>query len=199
VAGIRLGGIGLASGLLVLLGACAQPEPTRMQPSFSQSPSETGTDGLDTTILPATPPAPTPQVNGSAEVAVAVDDARISYAVPGCPVTAWLDDAIEDDIDFGIYPEYLASDDGTRWSTHLVVLRIGGASVTDWSFRLISPLSGIPGDVERSLTSLPDPDISIEFAITPGEATFTTAFWDSESSDEMAPQPVPGTVSVSCR
>jgi len=163
------------------------------------SPTETATDGLDTTILPATPPAPTPPVNGSADVVVAVADARISYAVPGCPVTAWLDDAIEDAIDFGAFPEYLASDSGTRWSTHLIVLRIVRASVIDWSFRLISPLSGIPGDVERSLTSLPDPDIRIELAITPSEATFTTAFWDSESSDEMAPQPVPGTVSVSCR
>jgi hypothetical protein len=199
VAGTRLGGIGLASVLLLLLAGCAEPSPSSSQPSPSQSPSETATDGLDTTILPATPPAPTPPVNGAADVVVAVDDARISYAVPGCPVTAWLDEAIEDDINFGIYPEYLASDDGTRWSTHLVVLRIVGASVTDWSFRLISPLSGIPGDVERSLTSLPDPEISIELAITPSEATFTTAFWDSESSDEMAPQPVPGTVSVSCR
>jgi hypothetical protein len=189
----------LASGLLLLLAGCAEPAPSSSQPSPSQSPSETATDGLDTTILPATPPAPTPPVNGSADVVVAVDDARISYAVPGCPVTAWLDDAIEDAIDFGIYPEYLPADDGTRWSTHLVVLRIVGASVTDWSFRLISPLSGIPGDVERSLTSLPDPDISIDFVITPSEATFTTAFWDSESSEEMAPEPVPGTVSVSCR
>jgi len=189
----------LASGLLVLLSACAQPAPSSLQPSLAPSPSEAASEGLDTTIVPATPAVPTPPVEGAADVLIAVDDAHIVYAVEGCPVTAWLDDAIKDDINFGTFPEYLTADDGTRWSTHMVVLRIVNASVTDWSFRLTSPLSGIPGDVERSLTSLPDPDIRIEVAITPSEAVFTTAFWDSESSDEMAPRPVPGTVSVTCR
>lgn len=199
MAGTRLGGIGLASGLLVLLSACAQPAPSSVQPSLSPSPSETATEGLDTTIVPATPPQPTPPVEGAADVLIAVDDVRIAYAVEGCPVTAWLDDAIDDDINFGTFPEYLTAADATRWSTHMVVLQISNASVTDWSFRLTSPLSGIPGDAERSLTSLPDAAIRIKVAITPSEATFTTAFWDSESSDEMAPQPVPGTVSVTCR
>jgi hypothetical protein len=79
------------------------------------------------------------------------------------------------------------------------VLQIVDASVDDWSFVLTSPLSGIPGDTERSLISWPDRDIQIGVAITPSQATFTTAFWDTEPSDELAPQPVPGTVSVTCR
>jgi hypothetical protein len=149
--------------------------------------------------VPATPTPPTPPVSGSADVVIAVDNANIGYAVEGCPVTAWLDEAIEDDINFGVFPEYLTAEDGTRWSAHLVVLRISNGSVTDWSFRLTSPLSGIPGDAERSLISLPDPDIRIELAITTGDATFTTGFWDSARSDEVAPQPVLGTVTVTCR
>lgn len=169
-----------------------------MQPSPSPTPSETPGPSLGTTTVPATLP-PTPPVSGSAEVVIAVDNATIAYAVEGCPVTAWFDDAIEDDISFGIYPEYLTAGDGTLWSTHMVVLRISNGSVTDWSFRLTSPLSGIPGDAERSLISLPDPDIRIELAITTGDATFTTGFWDSARSDEAAPQPVPGTVRVTCR
>lgn len=199
MAGTRIRGIGFAACLLLLLGGCAQPEPSSLQLSPSPTPSETPGPSLGTTTVPATPPPPTPPVSGSAEVVVAVDNATIAYAVEGCPVTAWLDDAIEDDISFGIYPEYLTAGDGTLWSTHMVVLRISNGSVTDWSFRLTSPLSGIPGDAERSLISLPDPDIRIELAITAGDATFTTGFWDSARSDEVAPQPVPGTVTVTCR
>jgi hypothetical protein len=191
----------MASGLLVLLSGCAQPEPSSLQPSISPSPSESemATESLPMTIWPATPAPPAPSVNGAAHVLVAVDDTNLSYAVEGCPVTAWLDAAIEDDINFGIYPEYLTADNGTRWSTHLVVLQIIDASVTDWSFVLTSPVSGIPGDAERSLISWPDRDIQIRVAITPSQATFTTAFWDTQRSDELAPQPVRGTVSVTCR
>lgn len=186
----------MASGLLVLFSACAPPAPSSMPPSLSPSPSETATDGLDTTILPATPPAPTPPVNGSADVVVAVDDVRIAYAVPVCPVTAWLDDAIEDDVIFGTFPDYLTADDGTRWSTHMVVIRIINASVTDWSFRLTSPLSGIPGDAERSFVSIPEMDNHVELAITPGDATFATGFWDAQAANDVL---LPGTVSVTCR
>jgi hypothetical protein len=196
VVGTRHRGIGLAAVLLLLSG-CAQPAPSSLQPSISPSPTETPTDGLDTTIIPATPPAPTPGLNGQADVVVAVENARIAYAVSGCPVSAWLEDV--DDISFSAYPEYLTADDGTLWSTHMLVLTISGGSVIDWSFRLVSPLSGIPGDAERSLTSLPDPAIRIELAITPAVATFTTDFWDSARSGELAPQPVPGTVTVTCR
>lgn len=169
-----------------------------MQPSLSPSPGETSVSSLDTTIVPATPPPPTPPVEGAADVVIAVADAHLSYAVQGCPVTAWLDDAIEDDIDFGTFPEYLTAGDGTRWSTHMVVLRIVNASATDWSFRLTSPLSGIPGDTERSLVSLPEADNRIELAISPSVATFTTGFWDSQSTDDN-PLPDLGTVSVTCR
>jgi hypothetical protein len=197
--GTRHWGIGLAAGVLLLLGACAQPAPSSLQPSISPSPTDTPTDGLDTTIVPATPPAPTPHLNGEADVVVAVDNARIAYAVSGCPVTAWLDDRIEDEISFGAYPDYLTADDGTLWSTSMVVLGISNGAVTDWSFRLTSPLSGIPGDAVRSLVSLPDPDISIDLAITVKDATFTTGFWDSATSGELAPQPVAGIVTVTCR
>ena len=127
---------------------------------------------------------------------IAVDDARIAYAIQGCPVTAWLDEAIEDDINFGTFPEYVTTDDGTRWSTHIVVIRIIDASLTDWSFRLTSPLSGIPGDTERSFISLPEADNRVELAITPAQATFTTGFWDSQAANDVL---LPGTVSVTCR
>lgn len=80
----------------------------------------------------------------------------------------------------------------------MAVLRISGASVTDWSFRLTSPLSGIPGDVERILTSQPDAALSIELAITDGRATFRTGFFDSEYTGDV-PEPIPGTISVTCR
>jgi hypothetical protein len=191
-------GIGLAIGLLLLLSGCAQPAPSSLQPSASPSPTETPADGLDTTIVPATPPLPSPPLLGVANVVVAVESARVAYAVEGCPLTAWLDDRIEDDFNFGVYPEYLTADDGTRWSTHMVVLTISTGSVTDWSFRLTSPLSGIPGDAERSLISLPDPDIDIELAITSSEATFTTGFFDSENTGYVL-RPLTGTVSVTCR
>lgn len=194
----RIRGIGFAACLLLLLSGCAQPEPSSLPPSVSPSPGETPAESIDTTVVPATPPAPTPPVGGSADVVVAVDNATISYAVEGCPVTAWLDEAMEDDVNFGIFPEYLTANDGTHWSTHLVVLDIVDASVTDWSFVLTSPLSGITGDPERRLISLPDPDIQIELAITPSEATFTTGFWDSQASSDF-PQPIPGTLSVTCR
>jgi hypothetical protein len=154
------------------------------------------TQGLDTAIVPATPPPPTLPVNGSADVVVTVDDAHISYAVQGCPLTAWLDDTIEDDITFGTFPKYVTADDGRRWATHMVVIRIIIASVTDWSFRLTSPLSGIPGDVERSFISLPEADNPVELAITPSQATFTTGFWDSQATGDVL---LPGTVSVTCR
>jgi hypothetical protein len=192
-------GIALTAGLLLLLGGCAQPEPSSSQPSLSPLPTAALTDGLDTTVEPATPPQHTPPLNGEADVIVAVDNARFTYAIHGCLVTAWLDDAIEDAVTFGAYPEYLTADDGTLWSTHMAVLRISGVSVIDWSFRLTSPLSGIPGDAERSLTSLPDPDIRIDLAMTPTQAIFTTSFWDSATSHEVAPQPVPGIVTVTCR
>jgi hypothetical protein len=172
----------VASGLLVLLSACAQPEPTSLEPSASPSLSETPAESL----------------NGSADVVVAVDDTRLAYAVPGCPVTAWLDEAIPDNVNFGTFPEYLTLDDGSRWSTQLVLLQIVDATVTDWSFVLSSPLTGRPGDAERRLVSRLDPDTVIELAITPSEATITTAFWDSRSP-ENDPKPIPGTVSVTCR
>ena len=197
MAGTRLGRIGLAYGLLLLLAACADPAPSgSSESSVSPSPSQTATDGLDTTIVPATPAAPTPPVEGAADVLIAVDDAHISYAVQGCPVAAWLDDAIEDDINFGTFPEYLTTDDGTRWSTHMAVLRIVNGSVTDWTFRLTTPLSGIPGDTERSLVSLPEADNRVEFATTPSQAIFTTGFWDAQAADDVL---LPGTVSVTCR
>jgi hypothetical protein len=188
----------MASGLLALVTACAEPQPTSVLPSISPSPSEMAVESLPTTTLPATPPVPTPAVNGSADVVIAVGDIRIAYPVPGCPVTAWLDDAIEDDVNFGIYPEYLTLDDGSRWSTHMAVIRIDGATVSDWSFRLTSPLSGIIGDEERSFISDADPETPIDLAIATNKATFTTRFWDSESTAN-APQPIPGTVSVTCR
>lgn len=159
---------------------------------------ETAVASFDTTVVPATPAQPTLPLDGSADVLVDVDNARIGYAVPGCPVTAWLDPTIEDDISFGTFPEYLIADDGSRWSTQLLVLNLVGAAVTDWSFVLTSPLTGIPGDAERSLISRPDRDSGIELAITASQATFTAAFWDSERSDEIAPQPVAGMVSVTC-
>jgi hypothetical protein len=199
VAGTRIRGIGFAGCFLLLLGGCAQPAPSSLPPSVSPAPSETPAESIDATVVPATPPAHTPPVGGSADVIIAADNARFAYAIQGCPVIAWLDDSIPDDVNFGAYPEYLTADDGTRWSTHMVVLRISNGSVTDWSFRLTSPLSGIPGDAERSLISLPDPDIRIELAIMTGDATFTTGLWDSTRSDEVAPQPVPGTVTVTCR
>jgi hypothetical protein len=143
-------------------------------------------------------PAATPPLSGSADVVVAIDNARLTYVVPGCPVTAWLDETIDDDVNFGAFPEYLTADDGTRWSTHLVVLQIVDGSVTDWRFYLTSPLSGIPGDVERTLVSVPDPDTRIELAMADGEAAFTTGFWDSQDTSAF-PQPLSGTVSVTCR
>jgi hypothetical protein len=167
-------------------------------PSVSPAPSETPAESIDTTVVPATPPAPTPPVGGSADVVIAADNARIAYAMQGCPIIAWLDDSIRDDLNFGTYPEYLTADDATRWSTHMVVLRISNASVTDWSFRLTSPLSGIPGDAERILTSEPDPEVSIELAITDGQATFTTGFFDSKATG-YALHLIPGTISVTCR
>jgi hypothetical protein len=182
MAGTRREGIALAAGLLMLLGGCAQPQPTSLEPS----------------ALPSLGETPAESLNGSADVIVAVDDARIAYAVPGCPVTAWLDEAIPDNVDFGTYPTYLTLDDGSRWSTQLVVLQIVDATVTDWSFVLSSPLTGIPGDAERSLVSRLDPDTVIELAIAPSEATITTAFWDSQNT-ENDPRPIPGTVSVTCR
>lgn len=155
-------------------------------------------ESLPTTIVPATPAPSTPSVYGAADIRLAVLDADISYGIAGCPVAAWLDETMEDGVNFGTYPEYVTADDGTRWSTHMVVLQIFGRSVTDWSFVLTSPLSGIPGDPEHSLISRPDRDNRIELAITSTEATFTTGFWDSQSSDNN-PLPVPGTVSVTCR
>jgi len=190
-------GIALTAGLL-LLGGCAQPEPSSLQPSARPSLGETPRESTETTVVPATPPAPTPPVNGSAAVVIAVGDVRIAYPVAGCPVTAWLDEAIQDGVSFGIYPEYLTLDDGSRWSTHMVVIRIDGAKVSDWSFRLTSPMSGIVGDSERSLISATDPDTPIDVAIATDEATFTTRFWDTEST-EADPQPIPGTVAVTCR
>jgi hypothetical protein len=150
-----------------------------MDPSLSPSSSETATEG-------------------AADVLIAVDGAHVSYSIQGCPVAAWLDDSIEDAINFGTFPEYLTADDGTRWTTHMVVLRISDGSVIDWSFRLTSPLSGIPGDTERALVSLPDADNRIELAITGSEATFTTGFWDSQRTEDSLP-PDMGTVSVTCR
>jgi hypothetical protein len=197
VAGTRLWRIGFALGL-VFLSACAAPDPSSSRPSILPSPSEPPAPSLETTTVPATPPQRTPPAGGSADVVVAVDDARIAYPIDVCPVTAWLDDAIEDDVNFGNYPDYLEADDGTRWSAHLAVLRITNLSVTDWSFYLTSPLSGIPGDVERSLISQPDPAIQMQLSISPSRAVFLTGFYDSAST---GPYPVvrPGSISVTCR
>jgi hypothetical protein len=122
----------------MILSACAQVEPTSLQPSISPLASEMAAESM--------PP-------GAADVLIAVDEEQIAYAVKGCPITAWLDETIEDDINFGAFPEYLTVDDGTRWSTHMVVLRIVNADVTDWSFVLTTPLTGRPGDAERRLIS----------------------------------------------
>ena len=183
---------------MLLTNACAQPQPSSLEPTASPSTRETPGESIDTTVVPATPPAPTPPLNRSADVVVAVDDVRIEYTAPGCPVTAWLDDAIPDYLSFGTYPEYLTVDDGSRWSTQLVVLAIADGEVTDWSFVLSSPLSGILGDPERRFMSQTDPDTVIDLAIAPSEATFTTPFWDSEST-ENDPAPLMGTVTVTCR
>ena len=188
----------MTAGLLLLLGGCAQPEPSPVEPSASPSRSETPVGSIETTVLPATPPAPTPPVNGSADVVVAVADIRIAYATAGCPVTAWLNDAMQDDVEFGTYPEYLTLEDGSRWTTQLLVLHVVDATVTDWSFVLSSPLSGILGDPERRLISQTDPDAPIELAATSNQATMTTRFGDSENPADDG-RGTPGTVSVTCR
>lgn len=187
----------MTASLALLLGGCAQPEPRSFEPAASPSPSETLAESIDVTIVPATPPAPTPSLNDSADVAIAVGDLRIAYAIPRCPVTAWLDDAIDDDVSFGVYPEYLTLDDGSRWSSQLVVLAVADETVTEWSFVLSSPLTGEPGGVERRLISQTDPETVIALAIEPAEATITTGFWDSESTENF-PQPMLGTVTVTC-
>jgi hypothetical protein len=172
--------IGVASGVLVILSGCVPLAPTSLQPSVSPSP-------------------PSPSAPGAADVLIAVDDAHISYAVERCPVMAWLDEAIQDDMPFGTFPEYLSAEDGTRWSTHMVVMQIENADVTDWSFVLTTPLTGKPGDAERRLISSGNSDSVITASFTGDSATFTTAFWDSASAGGMTPRPLPGTVTVTCR
>jgi hypothetical protein len=168
----------------MIISACAQVEPTPLQPSISPSPGEMAAESM--------PP-------GAADVLIAVDEQQIAYAVKGCPVTAWLDETIEDDTNFGAFPEYLTASDGTLWSTHMVVLQIVNADVTDWSFVLTTPLTGKPGDAERRLISSGDSDSGMTASFTDDTATFTTAFWDSASEGEMTPRPLPGTVTVTCR
>jgi hypothetical protein len=136
---------------------------------------------------------------GAADVLIAVDELHIAYAVEGCPVTAWLDETIEDDIDFGVFPDYLTTDDGTRWSTHMALLQIENADVSDWSFVLTTPLTGNPGDAERRLISSGDTDSGMTASFTDDNATFTTAFWDSANADGTIVLPLPGTVTVTCR
>jgi hypothetical protein len=184
----------LAASLLVLVTGCVQPEPGSVQPSTSPSPGETAAGST----FPTTEPTPSASsAFGAADVLITVDDVTIAYPVRGCPVTVWLDATTDDDVNFGIYPEYLTASDGMPWSTHMVVLQIVNGHVTDWSFVLTTPLTGKPGDAERRLISGTDAESGIGATFTDVEATFTTAFWDSENSD-MAPRPLPGSVTVTC-
>jgi hypothetical protein len=191
----RRAAIGVAVSVLLLVSGCVQAEPGSIQPSASPSPGETAAGSTFPTIEP-TPSASS--AFGAADVLIAVDDVTIAYPVRGCPVAVWLDAAIDDDIDFGIYPEYLTASDGTRWSTHMVVLQMVNGHVTDWSFVLTTPLSGKPGDAERRLMSSGDTDSRMTASFTDDRATFATAFWDSASADEMTPRPLPGSVTVTC-
>ena len=179
----RRAAIGVAGLVLLLVSGCVQPEPGSIQPSTSP-PGETA--------------APTASGSGAADVLITLDDVTMGYPVRGCPVTAWLDAAIDDDIDFGVFPEYLTAIDGTRWTTHMVVLQVVNADVTDWSFYLTTPLTGKPGDAERRLISSGDSDSGMTASFTDARATFTTAFWDSASAGGTTPRPLPGTVTVTC-
>jgi hypothetical protein len=132
-------------------------------------------------------------------VLITVDDVTIAYPVLGCPVTVWLDPTTDDDVNFGIYPEYLTASDGTPWSTHMVVMQIENADVADSSFVLTTPLTGNPGDAERHLISSGDSDSGMAASFTDDKATFTTAFWDSANAGGMIVRPLPGTVTVTCR
>jgi hypothetical protein len=136
----------------------------------------------------------------AADVSIVVGDLSMSYAIDFCPVAAWLDPEIGDGISFGRYPELVNASDGARWSTFMLVSNIVDGVPTEWSFTLTTPLSGIPGDTERSLISRREAggDEEIEAAITEGEATFSTSFWDSVDPSPF-PSPIPGTATVACR
>jgi hypothetical protein len=179
--------IGVATSVLLLASGCVQPEP---------SPGETEAGSTSPTIEPK--PSASPAF-GAADVLITADELTMTYPVRGCPLTAWLDEAIDDGIDFGAFPEYVTAGDGTRWSTHMVVLQVVDADVTDWSFVLTTPLTGKPGDAERRLISSGDSDSGMTASFTDAMATFTTAFWDSASAGGMTPRPLPGTVTVTCR
>jgi hypothetical protein len=171
-----------AAGLLILLSGCLQPEPPSPEPSAQASASES--------------------VDPLADVTITVGDLGISYGINVCPVTAWLDPEIEDSVSFGLYPEYVTAGDGGRWSTHMLVLRMANGTPVEWDFILTTPLSGIPGDTERSLISRQgvsgsELDNTLSATITDGAATFRTAFWDSQDPDPVPP--LAGSATVTCR
>jgi len=151
------------------------------------------------------PTVPAPSAYGAADVLITAGDLALSYEIDVCPVKAWLDPDVEDSVSFGLYPEYTTASDGGRWSTHMVVLRMSSGTPIEWDFVLITPMSGIVGDTERSLISRSDSSGAISneltaimsVAITDGAATFRTAFWDSQDPDPVPP--LAGSATVTCR
>lgn len=120
----------------------------------------------------------------------------LSYETEVCPLAAWQDPAVDDGIDFGSYPQTVASQDGTSWLTHMFMLDVEPGSVGDWSFVLTADLGGTPSEIERIVSSRGGGDTTIELVIRDGRATIRTSFLDSEASDPTKPRQ--GTVTVAC-
>ena len=133
-----------------------------------------------------------------ADVAITVGDLSIAYEIGVCPVTAWLDPAIPDSVEFGTYPDRVPGSDGNEWATQMVLLSQVSGQPNDWSFYLSTALSRTPLSSERLLVSRPEgEDFRLTATMLPGKATIVGGFRDS--LQQIDTTLLPGAVTLTCR